>query len=281
MSSALHWATLAAYLVATGLYLAFVIWQRRGLHAVGRVVLWAGFTLHSLALGSVWLESGALPAATLRQSLDLFSWGLMGAALVINLRRKVMILGALTAPICALLLLAASVLPMPAVPPSKLLTSLWVAVHVITVLAAYGLLALTFLGGVLYLAQDRLIRAKRLGAAFKRLPPLSRLDALNHSALVAGFTLLTVGLITGAIYAQMKLGAYWRWDPKEVWALITWLLYAALIHTRLVQGWRGRRGAWLSAVAFGVLLFTFVGVGILFPGYHAFDTLPRLEGTLP
>jgi len=281
MSSVLHWATLAAYILATCLYLAFVVWQRRGLHLAGRLVLWGGFGLHTLAICSIWLESGALPAANLRQSLDIFSWGLMGASLVINLRREVMILGALTAPLCTLLLLAASVLPMPAEPPSKLLSSLWVAAHVITVLAAYGLLAVTFLGGVLYLAQDRLIRAKKLGAAFKRLPSLTRLDALNHSALVAGFILLTVGLITGAIYAQIKLGSYWRWDPKEVWALITWLLYAALIHTRLVQGWRGRRGAWLGALAFGVLLFTFLGVGLLFPGYHAFDSLPKLEGNLP
>ncbi|KMY68551.1 hypothetical protein AAU61_02585 [Desulfocarbo indianensis] len=281
MSSALHCATLAAYILATGLYLAFVVWQRRSLHLAGRVALWAGFGLHTLAICSAWLESGALPATNLRQSLDIFSWGLMGASLVINLRRDVMILGALTAPLCSLLLLAASVLPMPDAPPSKLLSSLWVAVHVITVLAAYGLLAVTFLGGVLYLAQDSLIRAKNLGAAFRRLPSLTRLDALNHSALVAGFILLTVGLITGAIYAQIKLGSYWRWDPKEVWALITWLLYAALIHTRLVQGWRGRRGAWLGALAFGVLLFTFLGVGLLFPGYHAFDSLPKLEGNLP
>jgi cytochrome c-type biogenesis protein CcsB len=280
MSSALHLATLAAYILATLIYLAFVIWQRRGLHAMGRAVLWAGFILHTLALGSAWWETGVLPATSLRQSLDLFSWGLMGASLLINIKLNVMILGALTAPICALLLLAASVLPVPVAPPSKLMTSVWVPVHVITVLAAYGLLALTFLSGVLYLVQDRLIRAKNLGAAFKRLPPLTRLDTLSHNALVAGFTLLTIGLITGAVYAQMKLGSYWRWDPKEIWALITWLLYAVLIHTRLVQGWRGRRGAWLGALAFGVLLFTFVGVGLLFPGYHAFDSLPKLEGTL-
>lgn len=281
MSSALHWATLAAYIVATLIYLAFVIWQRRGLHAMGRVVLWAGFALHTLALGSAWVETGLLPATTLRQSLDVFSWGLMGATLLVNIRLNIMVLGALSAPICALLLLAASVLPAPSLPPSKLMTSVWVSVHVISVLAAYGLLALTFLSGALYLLQDRLIRAKNLGAVFKRLPPLTRLDSLNHNALVAGFTLLTIGLITGAVYAQMKLGSYWRWDPKEIWALVTWLLYAALIHTRLVQGWRGRRGAWLGTLAFAVLLFTFLGVGLLFPGYHAFDTLPKLEGNLP
>jgi cytochrome c-type biogenesis protein CcsB len=178
-------------------------------------------------------------------------------------------------------MLAAAVLPPAATPPSALLKSVWVVVHVISGLLGYGLLALTFLGGVLYLVQDALIRGKRLGPAFQRLPSLTRLDQLGQGALLAGFTLMTVGLITGAIYAQITLGSYWRWDPKEVWSLATWLLYAALLHTRLVKGWGGRRGAWMGALAFGVLTFTFVGVGLLFSGYHSFTNLPSLTGPLP
>jgi cytochrome c-type biogenesis protein CcsB len=222
-----------------------------------------------------------LPAATLRQSLDLLAWALMGVSLAVNLRVRVMILGAVTAPLCALLMLAAAVLPPAAAPPSPLVRSLWVAVHVIAIMLGYALLALNFLGGVLYLVQDRQIRGKKLGAAFRRLPPLNRLEALSHQALVAGFVLMTLGLVIGAAYAQATLGSYWRWDPKEVWALVTWLLYAALIHTRLVQGWRGRRGAWLGAVAFAVLVFTYLGVGLLVPGYHAFGTIDQIRGPLP
>lgn len=281
MSTALHWLTLLAYLLGTGVYLGFVIWQRRGLHAMGRAVLWVGFGLHSLALAAAWWQGGALPALNLRQSLDLFSWAIMGATLVVNLRLEIMILGALAAPLCALLLMAAAVLPKPTLPPSALLKSAWVVVHVLSLLAGYGLMALTFLAGLLYLLQDSLIRRKRLGAAFKRLPPLSRLDALSQQALVAGFCLLTVGLISGAAYAQITLGTYWRWHPKEVWSLITWLLYAALLHTRLVQGWRGRRGAWLGVVAFAALMFTFVGAGLLFGGYHSFQALPTLGSPQP
>lgn len=281
MSTALHWAALAAYIIATVIYLAFVIGQRRALFNAGRAVLWAGFLLHTAALAAAWVKLGALPAASLRQSLDVFSWGLVGATLVISLRMPVMILGALAAPLGALLMLAAAVLPASSAPLPVAMKSAWVAVHVITMLFAYGLLALTFLGGVLYLSQDRAIRKKRLGPLFKRLPPLSRLDALNQGALVGGFSLLTVGLITGAIYAQITMGSYWRWDPKEVWALITWLLYAALLHARLASGWRGRRGAWLAAAAFAALAFTFIGVGLLFPGYHSFHALSALPGGHP
>jgi cytochrome c-type biogenesis protein CcsB len=278
VSTALHWAALACYLAGTVVYLSFVLWQRQRLHAWGQAVLWAGLGLHTLALAAAWMESGTVPAVSLRQFLDVFSWGIMAAALFINLRLRVMILGALTAPLCSLLLLGAWVLPSPADPPSALMASIWVVIHVVAMLIGYGLLALTFLGGILYLIQENLIRAKRLGAAFKRLPSLSRVDELCQRALVAGFTAFTLGMISGAIYGQVALGSYWRWDPKEVWSLITWLFYAALLHTRLTRGWRGRRGAWLAVIAFGVLMFTFIGAGLLFPGYHNFATITSLTG---
>ena len=278
MGTSLHWAALILYLAGTAVFMAFVLWQRRGLSAMGRAILWAGFALHTLALGAAWLEQGSMPVHSLRQSLDAFSWALMGAGLLINLKLDVMILGAFTAPLCSLMLLAASVLPASQGPPPELLASLWVVVHVGLSFIGYGLLGLNFIGGLLYLVQDAQIRGKNLGPVFKRLPSLTRLDSLNHKTLMAGFCLLTLGLVIGAAYAQRTLGSYWRWDPKEVWSLITWLLYAGLLHTRLVQGWRGRRGAWLSALAFGVLFFTFLGAGLLFPGYHSFVSLGDAGG---
>ncbi len=281
MSTALHWATLAAYVLGTFVYLGFLLHQRRGLYRMGLTILWIGFGLHTIALGAVWYEGGVVPATSFRQSLDVFSWAIMGATLVINLRVEVMILGAFTAPICSLLLLAAGLLPQVEVVKSPVFQNLWVVVHVFTLLSGYGLLALTFVGGLLYLFQDRSLRAKNLGASFQRLPSLTRLDTLNHQTLVAGFLLMTLGLISGAVYAQIALGSYWRWDPKEVWALITWLMYAALLHARLVQGWRGRRGAWLSVLAFAALVFTFIGAGLLLPGYHNFTNLTDLGTVQP
>lgn len=278
MSTALHWSALAFYLCATGVFLAFVINQRRGLHRMGQVILWIGWGLHSAALIWSWVDLGTIPAATLRQSLDIFSWALVGASLLVNLRLQIMVLGALSAPLGALLMLAASVLPMAAAPPLPIFKSLWLAVHIFTVMCGFGLLTITFLGALLYLLLDWRIRAKRLGPLFKRLPSLTLVDSLNYRALLAGFTLMTLGLITGAVLAYITTGRYWSWDPKEVWSLITWLLYAALLHTRLVAGWRGRRGAWLAVAAFIVLMFTFLGAGLLLPGYHNFDAFTSIEG---
>jgi len=125
----------------------------------------------------------------------------------------------------------------------------------------------------MYLIQEHHIKRKKLGSFFKRLPSLATMDAFNHYAIVYGFPFLTVGMITGSIYAQVALGSYWQWDPKEVWSLITWLFYAALLHERLAAGWKGRRAAVMSIFCFAVLIFTFLGASLWLGGYHSFSSL--------
>ena len=126
--------------------------------------------------------------------------------------------------------------------------------------------------GILYLIQENAIKTKRPGFFFQRLPSLERLDATGYSCLVIGFTLLSLGLITGFVYAKAVWGRFLGWDPKEVWSLITWLIYAALLHQRLTVGWRGRRAAIMAIVGFGVIIFTFFGVNFFLQGHHGVFT---------
>ena len=151
---------------------------------------------------------------------------------------------------------------------SPLLQSGWLPVHASLSLLAYGFFALAGIGGLMYLLQERTIKRKRFGLFYSRLPSLETLDKLNHHCLSVGFPLLTLGMITGSLWAKQALGSYWHWDPKETWTLITWLLYAGLIHQRFTVGWRGRQAAWLSIAALVVALFTFWGVSVFFAGYH-------------
>jgi cytochrome c-type biogenesis protein CcsB len=102
------------------------------------------------------------------------------------------------------------------------------------------------------------------------LPPLDTLDDINYRCLTLGFPLLTIAIITGAIWAETAWGAYWSRDPKETWSLITWFVYAALLHGRLTTGWRGRRAAIFAVFGFFVLLFTFLGVNLLLEGLHSY-----------
>jgi cytochrome c-type biogenesis protein CcsB len=102
------------------------------------------------------------------------------------------------------------------------------------------------------------------------LPQRDKLDALIYKTVAVSFPLLTLMIIAGAYWANRTWGTYWSWDPKEDWALITWLTYAGYLHMRLTRGWRGRRSAYFAIVGFAIVMFTFFGVTYLLPGLHAY-----------
>lgn len=120
----------------------------------------------------------------------------------------------------------------------------------------------------------RLIIRKPLGAAIH--PKLEGidpddLDEISYRAIVIGFPIFTLGaLIFAMIWAEIAWGRFWGWDPKEVWALITWLYYSAYLHFRLSRGWHGRPSAWLAVIGFVIVLFTLVGVNLLIAGMHSY-----------
>ncbi|PLX46108.1 MAG: c-type cytochrome biogenesis protein CcsB [Deltaproteobacteria bacterium] len=102
------------------------------------------------------------------------------------------------------------------------------------------------------------------------LPPLKVLDELSYKAVAVGFPLLTLGILTGAAWANYAWGTYWSWDPKETWSLITWFVYAAFLHARFTAGWRGKGLAWLSVIGFGAVVFTYWGVNYVLSGLHSY-----------
>ena len=98
------------------------------------------------------------------------------------------------------------------------------------------------------------------------------LDDLNYQLIMFGFLFLSVGIITGAVWANSAWGRYWGWDPKETWSLITWFIYATLLHAKMMRGWRGRRIAFMSLIGFAAVLFTYFGVNLL-PGLHSYGAM--------
>jgi len=107
---------------------------------------------------------------------------------------------------------------------------------------------------------------------FSRLPSLRVLDELNYQLIMFGFLFLSAGIITGAVWANSAWGRYWGWDPKETWSLITWFIYATLLHAKMMRGWHGRRIAFLSILGFFAVLFTYFGVNLL-PGLHSYGAV--------
>jgi cytochrome c-type biogenesis protein CcsB len=146
----------------------------------------------------------------------------------------------------------------------------WILIHIALVFLGEALFTIAFIAGVLYLFQEKRIKSKRIGTFLMKLPSLTSLDNLNQVCLFVGFPLLTLGLALGMLSAKEIWGTLWSWEPKETWSVVTWFLYAVLIHGRLATDWRGRKAALGAVVGFGVVLFTFFVIGYLAPGRQDF-----------
>ncbi len=268
-------SALSLYGLSTVIWLGYVWVQHETLFRSGSGMVALGWLCHTLALLWATAAQGFFPMGSLGAALSLFSWALATTFLILTWRHPVKVLGALATPLAALLLSASLVLPRPqALPP--ILQSFWLSFHVAAALLGNATFALAFLGGILYLIQERQIKSKKFGFFYKRLPSLETLDALNYYCINIGFVLLTLGIISGSLYAQYTLGTFWQWDPKETMTFIAWLLYAGLLHERLARGWRGRRAALLAIAGFLVLMVTFVGADIWHQSYHRFNAVGQL-----
>jgi cytochrome c-type biogenesis protein CcsB len=181
------------------------------------------------------------------------------------------VLGAVIAPLAFLLTLTGFLVSsgVRELPPS--LRSVWLPVHVTLAFLGNAVFALAFATSLVYLFEDNRLKAKRPSGLRRLFPSLERLDELNYRLLVWGFPFLTLGIVTGAIWAHLVWGQFWSWEARETWSLITWLLYAALLHGRIAGEWRGRRAAALTILGFAFLVMSFVSVNLFFPGRHGGD----------
>ena len=132
-----------------------------------------------------------------------------------------------------------------------------------------GVLICLVFFGIVFLA--RKLPAESKAGLLDRFPETLILDELGYQLILLGFLFLTVGIITGAVWANSAWGRYWGWDPKETWSLITWFVYATLLHARLMRGWQGTRIAFLSILGFAAVMFTYFGVNLL-PGLHSYGS---------
>jgi cytochrome c-type biogenesis protein CcsB len=260
-------------LLSTGGFIVFLIKQSEGIFRLSFVTLSAAFVFFTLFFSIRYYTLGVAPVISLKSSLSFFAWCIIAVYIVFHLRFRIMVLGSFVAPLAAAFMVVSAVIPGVDASVNPILRSLWFLAHVVTIFIGNGIFTIAFVTAVMYLIQEGQIKKKTLGAIYKRLPSLETLDSLNHHSIIYGFPFLTIGMIAGAMYAQNALGSYWRWDPKEVWTLITWLAYAILLHERLAVGWRGRKAAFMSILCFLILIFTFLGGSIWLSDYHSFRNL--------
>ena len=246
-----------------------------------------------------WLQSGHFPISNLYESLCFLTWGLTFAQLFVERAWSSPLISAVATPVSLLSIgFASFVLPgnlQTSTPLVPALRSSWLVMHVSVIICSYAaLLVGSILSFAVFLVDSNKqlnIRSSSFGSGefrqtndlyldnennkFNSIQPVGftnaeQLDSLSYRAITAGFLLLTVGLISGAVWANEAWGSWWSWDPKETWALICWLVYAAYLHTRLTKGWQGKKPALLAIAGFFVVIVCYIGVNLLGVGLHSY-----------
>jgi cytochrome c-type biogenesis protein CcsB len=272
MTSSLSFSiTTFIYGSAACAYICGWIFKKNFMNQSGTYLTILAFICNSVGIILRWIESyemgiGHAPLSNLYESLVFFSWTIAIIYLNIEFRYKNKTIGAFAMPL-AFISLAYASLPgvnnniQPLIPALK---SNWLIAHVFTCFLGYAGFAVAFGLSIMYFVKSN--ESLQFGHL---LPDNAMLDDLTYQMIMFGFLFLTAGIMTGSVWANSAWGAYWSWDPKETWSLITWFIYATVIHARLMRGWTGRRIAWISIFGFCAVLFTYFGVNLL-PGLHSY-----------
>lgn len=260
------------YLVAGIQYFIHLATRRR---LMGQVATWAtgvGFLFHTFSLGERVAETGRLPVGNPYEVVSAFAWAVLLLYLLAELRARAHVAGAFVLPLVLLAMVAAagSRKHFRADLDPAILDSVWVWVHVKLAIFGNAAFIITSVAGLMYLLQERQLKAKRRGRRVLPLPSLETLDRWSYVSLGLGFPLLTLGILMGFLRAGSAWGGYLVADPRQIWSLITWLIYGTLLAARMARGWRGRKAAMLSVAGLAAVLLTFGGVHIFSKGLHAF-----------
>lgn len=277
MSSLLLSITTFVYGLAALFYIVSWVFKKQQLGKAASWIFLVGASGNLAGFILRWVESyqlgiGHAPLSNLYESLVFFALTIAVFYLFVEWRYNNRIIGAFTSPVSFLAMAYASLSPSPNItdriqPLIPVLKSNWLIVHVVTCFLGYAAFAIAFGISIMYLAKQKDTAGN--STLLSSFPNLSLLDELTHQMVVVGFLFLTAGIITGAVWANSAWGTYWSWDPKETWSLITWFVYATLLHARMLRGWHGKRIAYLSILGFLAVLFTYFGVNLL-PGLHSY-----------
>jgi len=282
LSSTLLSVTTFVYAFASLFYIGGWVFKLPRLGPWGSWVARGGLLLNTVGIGLRWVESyrlgfGHAPLSNMYESLIFFAWVIIAIHLIVEWRYRDYTIGAFVTPLAFLAIAYASLSPdisdriRPLMPALK---SNWLIAHVFTCFVGYAAFAISFGVSIMFLIKGETQGGKQKGAPenggiLAKLPSAAVLEELIHQMVLFGFLFLSIGIITGSVWANSAWGRYWGWDPKETWSLITWLVYAGLLHARYAGWFRGRGIAWFSLVGFAAVMFTYFGVNLL-PGLHSY-----------
>jgi ABC-type transport system involved in cytochrome c biogenesis permease subunit len=260
MEATLFTIAFILYVLSALSYSAFSFSKKGGTARLGSALAWSGLILHAAALLVRTFESGHAPFTNMYESLSFLAWASVLAFVVIDRKYKIPKIGPyIMLVVVGLVALASSpLMPKEATPLVPALQSYWLWLHVSVTLLGEAFFAVAFITSLMYLVA-------------KTPEKKAEMDSVSYRCVAVGFPLFTLGgLVFGMVWAYKAWGTYWSWDPKEVWSLITWFVFALYLHTRIVMGWKGKRSAIIALLGFLAALFTYFGVNYLLAGLHSY-----------
>lgn len=276
MPPALLWGALALYGLGIIFTVPSVIRGRPSLNSAALTALIAGLVLNGTALLIAALRLDRLPFIDVQSALSFFAFNITLAFFLASRRDRLTWFSVLILPFVFITMLAAALYPgQPFL--STTLAGGWLIAHVSAMILGYTALFLTFIAAVVYLLQSRQLKSKHPGSFYYRLPSLEVCDRLYDRSLVFGLLSITVGILTGCVWASRAWHGGWELDPKILASLFTWLIYLVLFSTRFSGSWRGRRSAYVAIFGFAVMMVTFLGASFLSSQHGYFPTISRIH----
>jgi cytochrome c-type biogenesis protein CcsB len=281
-NSLLFGISIFVYFFSMVLYVSYLAFRSESLGKVATLVLLAGVGVETAAILLRWYESyqlgiGRAPLTNLYESLVFFALTIAVVYLLMEKKFGIKTAGAFVTPFPFLIMAYASLNPDEIQPLVPALQSNWLISHVVTCFIGYAAFAVSFGVSFLYLLKVRTeqgsAQSKKGNTFLNYLPTPDLLDEVGYKTIAIGFPLLTIGIMTGAFWANVAWGTYWSWDPKETWSLIVWFIYAAYLHARITRGWKGKKAALLSIVGFSATLFCYLGVNLVLSGLHSYGSM--------
>jgi len=248
----------------------------KALGYIGSLSLLVGLVMMTAAILTRWHEAQRPPFSNMYESLILFAWAIPLIYLVLEMVYKIRIAGVFAAILAVVAIGAASFFDSAIEPLVPALKSNWLFYHVLTCFVGYAAFAISAGASVIYLilkAGGKTVETTKKETVPTELTKV--LQSFNYESIRFGFLFLGIGIITGAVWANQAWGTYWSWDPKETWSLITWIIYAIIIHFKYVSGRFGIKdlnafNAVCSIIGFLAVIFTYFGVNFILSGLHSY-----------
>ncbi len=262
--------TLFFYSLSTIFYFVYLFFPKNFTQRFGLIFLWIGF-IFNLILIILFLKSdGFLICYNLSYLFLIISSAIAGAVIFLRYKYKLKIIGTSAMPIVTISGFISLIDSVPVEAKTSLLSNIWVFLHVILIFIGDAFFTIAFGMSILFLIQESSIKSKKTFFFFKRLPSLNSIHNATDFCIKSGFSFLTIGLIIGFVYAKIAWGKFWSWDPKELWSLISWLMYAFILHCFTpFSKVSKKKTAIIVILAFFLLIFTFLGVNFVIKGHHS------------